>query len=210
MNHKKQSKQSSTQSKQRLEKQRFEKIKQKNRSRMILPKNRNVNKNRNANRIILVEINLHREQAGLFLKVIDTETRAFSSMQKARRWLIKNGFCYGYSYDDDRDYDCDQDYAHDQDHDHAGEERTWLDEKKTWHHKNDEIWKFVEVKISEHILDNNRDSKFKNFEKELSPWARAAKIDGFREGFMEVMKERGIDDETSEKLYQEAFERNFG
>ena len=149
-------------------------------------------------------------------------------MQKARRWLIKNGFYYGYSYDDDRDYDCDQnqdyahdhendrdydcdqDYAHDQDHEHAGEERTWLDEKKTWHHKNDEIWKFVEVKISEHILDNNRDSKFKNFEKELSPWARAAKIDGFREGFMEVMKERGIDDETSEKLYQEAFERNFG
>ena len=76
------------------------------------------------------------------------------------------------------------------------------DEDGTWHHENDELWKFVDVDVSEYTLDDNSDSKFKNFKKVLSPWARAARMDAF----FEFWGKQGLDRETISKMYEERFE----
>ena len=86
-------------------------------------------------------------QGAILVEAKETETRVFTSMDKATQWLMDNGFSYGqrlfFSYKNDQ---------------------------KEWIHKNDESWHFIDVEICEYKINDCSGSKFRDFKVNPCPW----------------------------------------
>ena len=96
--------------------------------------------------MILVTLK-HMKLRTISIDVQDSETRTFSCMRDAKKWLINNNFYYG--------------------------QRPFFNYTpsfaKEWCHKNDQSWEYIDVSL-EKYRGLNQYSRYKNFIPEKAPW----------------------------------------
>ena len=127
--------------------------------------------------MVLLTLN-HMRPGVLTMEVKETETRAFSSMEIAEKWLSENNFYKGrrafFKYPDDY---------------------------QEWCHPDEMSWDYVDVIINEYPVDEDAISRFKGFHFEPAPWHEAA----LRDGFVEALQKEGRSEEQIKALYEKHF-----
>lgn len=115
-----------------------------------------------------------------FIERESTETRLFSSMDKAEKWLHDNGFVY-------KHFD-------------------FLKEGvEVWGHKTNQSWSFVEVEIDTYDVDS--DETYTPDDPGVAPWIQAAREEAMVEG-MKAGIEDGK--KAAEEKFLVSFVRNNG
>lgn len=118
-----------------------------------------------------------------FIERASTETRLFSSMDKAEKWLHDNGFVY-------KHFD-------------------FLKEGvEVWGHKTDQAWSFVEVEIN--TIDIDRDETYTPDEPGIAPWIQAAREEAREaveeERLIKLVRENGYPIEQAARILRKSVE----
>lgn len=120
----------------------------------------------------------HMRPGVLTMEEIETETRAFSSLEIAEQWLLENNFYKGrrpfFKYPDNM---------------------------QEWCHPDEMSWDFVDVIIDQFPVDETSASRFKTFHFEPAPWHKAA----LRDGFVEALQKEGLSEDEIKAIYEKHF-----
>ena len=132
----------------------------------------------------IVSVRLTQCKEGLvFIKKKTPETRLFSSMEMAEKWLHDNGFVY-------KHFD-------------------FLKEGiEVWGHKTDQAWSFVEVEIN--TIDIDRDETYTPDEPGIAPWIQAAREEAREaveeERLIKLVRENGYPIEQAARILRKSVE----
>lgn len=131
----------------------------------------------------MVIVTLTQKINALFTEhAIDSEHRIFSDIETAEKWLTENNFKTVHGLRNP--------------------------EKVFWVHKNNNSEKYVDVTF-ENAEDQERESKFKNFDPGMDSWQKAAYEEGRREGFAKSIAKEDIPMEQKIKMFKEYFDTSW-
>ena len=132
----------------------------------------------------ITAVRLTHYRPGIFqLETVSSETRLFSTLEKAEQWLRDNGFVYKHF-----------DYLN--------------EDAEAWGHKTDEKWSFVNVDIITCPVDS--DEKYFHQGPGIAPWIQAAREEGKEESdakfLVKFVRENGNSLEQAAEILEKSVE----